>query len=115
MTFGEGLTIAGVAVTVLGAICGFLAWLVRKGWQGGKMEQRLSDMGTVAAQIKETVKLEMEHVRETIGSELAHIAREVMLLRQSKDAQAEALTRTVTMVDKLEKRMDRWEDAHPAP
>ena len=115
MTFAESLTIAGVAVAVLASICGFLAWLVRKGWQGGKMEQRLTDMGTVAAQIKETVKLEMEHVRETIGGELAHIAREVMLLRQSKDAQAEALTRTVTMVDKLEKRMDRWEDAHPAP
>lgn len=115
MTFGEGLAIAGVAVTVLGAICGFLAWLVRKGWQGGKMDQRLADMSGVAAQIKETVKIEMEHVRETIGSELAHIANEVMLLRESKDAQGELLTRTVTMVVELEKRMDRWDRVHPAP
>lgn len=111
MSLLQGLTLAGGAITVLTFLGALGTWI----WKGSGKAHRWDRMETVAGQIKDAVRTELAHVNATMGRELAHIADEIMLLRESRNEQGELLARTVTMVYELEKRMDRWDRPRTAP
>lgn len=119
MSTGELIAAIGGAVAIVATLATGLTFILGKVWKGSaqtaRWDERVLQMEGIGAQIKDAVGTELSHLNETLRAELGHIAEEVMLLRQSKGEQGELLARTVTMVYELEKRMDRWDRAHPAP